>query len=120
MTATWSPGSISRQHTTKFASALPLVTRICSGDTPGESAGILLPNTSVPLHRLVPGRNPRAHHDVRPRAAARHENLLGRHARVERGDLAPQQVGAVRLAVAEPHVEQRIAGRSPEVQQLAD
>jgi len=35
MTATWSPGSISRQHTTKFASALPVVTRIWSGATPG-------------------------------------------------------------------------------------
>ena len=63
---------------------------------------------------------PPAHHEIRLRAAGRDEDLVRRHARVKRGDPASQQVGAVRLAVAKPDVEQRLPRRSREVEQLAD
>jgi len=52
MTATLSPASTSRQHTTKFASALPVVTRICSGATPSYSAAIRPRSRSVPFDWL--------------------------------------------------------------------
>ena len=52
MTATLSRGSISRQQTTKFASELPVVTRIWSGETPGYSVAMRLRSRSVPFDWL--------------------------------------------------------------------
>ncbi len=52
MTATLSPGSTSLQHTTKFASALPVVTRIWSGETPSYSAAMRPRRRSVPFDWL--------------------------------------------------------------------
>ena len=52
MTATLSPGSISRQQMTKFASALPVVTSTCSGETPEYKAAMRSRRRSVPFDWL--------------------------------------------------------------------
>ena len=58
--------------------------------------------------------------EVRFGAAGRDEDLVGRGAGVERGDALAQEVGAVRLGVAEADVEQREGGGAGETEQLLD
>src|SRR3989475_1801385 len=59
-----------------------------------------------------------ADEEVRLRAAGRDEDLLGGSAGVEGGDATAQEVGAVRLAVTEPHLEQRQRRRARDAEQL--
>ena len=58
--------------------------------------------------------------EVRFGAAGGDEHVVGRGAGVERGDALAQQVGAVGLAVAEPHLKQRDGGGAGEAEQLLD
>ena len=63
---------------------------------------------------------PPADQEVRLRAAGSHEDLVGRDPRIQRRDAAAEQVGAVRLAITEPHLEKRPCRCAGELEQLPD
>src|SRR5260370_165739 len=91
-----------------------------AGPQGGES--VPAPRALRPLDGARAARfdQPPADDEVGLRAAGRDEDLLGRAAGVEGGDPGPQQVRAVRLAVAEPHLEQLVRGAAGELEQLSD
>src|SRR5256885_13302979 len=57
---------------------------------------------------------------IRLGAAGRDQDVLRRDPVVQRRDTTAKQVGPVRLAVAESHVEQRRRGRARQLEQLVD